>query len=436
MSDTFVLDTDRAKLVFGLAWHALLDAPPAKAGRRIALQRRATHMSVAGSAPASVGLAFLGGTLGRAKELHSAAQVVARMFPEGTYTLALELNSGLFWLVGVHEGAVIARTDTLHSDLAQVRSLMAELAQAYPQLIELGSAGAPLAPTLSDIKSAICSEALLVKVRSVRAIWAGFLLVASLLVASFCWPYRNGPAVDSDIHASDVHLPVALNSAVGTTTAPALTLHGKAGLLGLLNNFYKLPVRIENWLLERAECLDAAQMWQCEAHFKRAADDASNAAFLRAAPSSWRIDFPSLDTAYVQWTEQASSASLHGSVLVGKDDNNRLLFSRLQAISKAFQRIDIGVSRPLEEQLPNDAAHYLTRSLHIEGPLRSFSLLPPYAEGMGWSKAVLWHRPTYQLDAQNSQLVFSLSGALYETTMPDHASGDNANGSISASVPY
>lgn len=435
MSEIFVLNTDRAKLVFGLAWHALLDAPPAKAGRRMARQRRATHMTVSGFAHASVGLAFLDQRLRRSKGLHSAAQVVARMFPEGTYTLALELNSGIFWLVGVHEGAVIARTDTLHGDLAQVRSLLSELAQAYPQLIELGSDGAPLAPTLSEIELAICSEALLVKVRPTYTLWFGFLLVASLLVVSLHWPYRQTSLGNSHEHTAEMQLPLALNSTVATTSVSSITLHGKAGLLELLDNFYTLPLRIERWSLERAECLDAVQLWQCEAYFKRGADNASSAAFLRAAPSSWKVDFPSLDTAYIQWAKKNISTSLHEGPLADKADNDRLLFSGLQAISKVFQRIDIGVSHPLKPQGVGSAPQFMTRSLYIEGPLRSFSLLPPYAHGMGWSKAVLWHRPTNQFDAQNSQLVFSLSGTLYETTMPDYASDDDANGSVSASLP-
>ncbi len=427
MTDPLVLAAGRAQLIFGLEWHALLDAAPAKAGRRLARQRRATHMALSGSAAASVGLAFLGGAQRRATGLHSAAQAVASMFPQGTYTLMLEVDTGVYWLVGVHEGAVIARTDVLHCDTALVRTLIAELTMAYPHLVELGSPNAPSAPTLSDIESAVSSKTLLLKVRSARSFGIGLCLAFGLLLSALYGPFNTRHTTESDRVVRDGQFAPGFTALQPSTASPGVRVHGQAGLDGLLHVFYSLPVQADDWVLQHAACLDAAQSWQCTAHYHRAAHSASNAAFLRAMPSSWRVDFPSLETAHVHWSTQAFTAALHADMLAHKADNDRLLFSRLQAISKAFQRIDIGISTPVVEQIHEGGPQYQRRSLHIDGPLRSFSFLPPYAAGMAWTKAELRHQPIDRADAQSSRFVFSLSGALYETTKPNLAADEYAS---------
>lgn len=435
MTDPFVFTAGYAPLIFGLEWHALLDTSPAKAGRRLARQRRATHMALSGSAAASVGLAFLGGAQRRATGLHSAAQAVASMFPQGTYTLTLEVDAGVHWLVGVHEGAVIARTDVLHRDTALVRSLMTELAMAYPHLLELGSPNAPSAPTLADIESAVSSKTLLFKVRSARSLRVGFCLAFGLLLSALYGPFHNRHSTDTDRAGRDGQFSSGLTALHPSTASPDVRVHGETGLDGLLHVFYSLPVRADDWVLQYAACMDAVQSWQCTAHYHRAAHSASNAAFLRAIPSSWRVDFPSLELAHVHWSTQASTAPLHANILADKADNDRLLFSRLQAISKAFQRIDVGVSTPVVEQIREGGPQYQRRSLHIDGPLRSFSFLPPYAAGMAWTKAELRHQPIDRADARNSRFVFSLSGALYETTMPELASDEYASRPEFVAVP-
>lgn len=414
MTETSVLATGHERLAFGLDWYALLDAAPASAGRRLARQRRASHMTLSGPAAASVGLAFLAGARRRARGMHSAAQAVACMHPEGTFSLTLEISPGLVWMVGVHEGAVIARTDSLHHDASLVRPLVRELAQAYPNLIELGAPHAPPAPTLAAIEAAVSSQTALTRVRPVRRHIAGACLVGGVLAAVLHGAHSSRqPVVAGDMAGGGP--PLALMSDPSSALLPAVTLHGVEGLAGLLKVFYGLPVHRQGWVLGHAECLDVAGAWQCAAHYQRESESASSDAFLHAVPPSWTVDFPSLDAARVNWRAHAVAAPLHTSPVAGKADNDRHLFSHLQAVRKAFQHIDIGMSHPVAGRAGGLEVQYLRRALQFEGPLRSFSLLAPYAAGMGWNKAVLWHRSGVRPDVRHSRLVLSLSGALYET---------------------
>src|SRR5690606_7656985 len=52
--------------------------------------------------------------------------------------LRMALRPGLIWLVAVHEGLVIARTDRLFDDPEPADRLLAELKLAYPGLIVAG----------------------------------------------------------------------------------------------------------------------------------------------------------------------------------------------------------------------------------------------------------------------------------------------------------
>src|SRR5690606_38977494 len=79
---------------------------------------------------------------------------VAQLFSAGTIALLLELGGAGFWLVAVHEGAVVARTDRLFDSSADAQLVLSELRQSYPQLVLLGDAQAPAQPGLGAIEAA------------------------------------------------------------------------------------------------------------------------------------------------------------------------------------------------------------------------------------------------------------------------------------------
>src|SRR5690606_9681448 len=88
------------------------------------------------------------------KLLHSAAQNVAQLFASGTIALVLEIEFAGCWLVAVHDGVVVARTDRLYSKKEDADCVLDELKQAYPHLVILGAPHAPALPTLEDIEAA------------------------------------------------------------------------------------------------------------------------------------------------------------------------------------------------------------------------------------------------------------------------------------------
>ena len=152
MSDILILPVASASLAFGLDWLPLLDGRADRMAYRVARRHRASHLVAAGSFAAAVGLAHLSprGT-GRGAPLHSAAQNMARLFPAGTVALLMALDESCHWLVAVHEGTVVARTDKIHACADDARESLEELRQAFPQLMLLDESQAP---SLRDIAAA------------------------------------------------------------------------------------------------------------------------------------------------------------------------------------------------------------------------------------------------------------------------------------------
>src|SRR3546814_13669424 len=102
----------------------------------------------------SVGLLALKPGRSQKKELYSAAQNVAALFATGTFALLLELERIGYWLVAVHEGAVVARTDRFYLSREDAGQVLDELRLAYPHLLVLGAPNAPAMPSLATLETA------------------------------------------------------------------------------------------------------------------------------------------------------------------------------------------------------------------------------------------------------------------------------------------
>src|SRR5690606_37592453 len=162
MTEALVLQVGKVSLVLGLEWFALLDEGGGRAARRLARRHRATHMIATGHAAGAVGVVALPQYRGRNHTraprnarpapsdsiLHSAAMLFARQFPAGTVAALIEVSPGLLWLIAVHEGVVVARTDRLYVDAAAALGAMAELKLAYPHLVTPGEGATPAVPGL------------------------------------------------------------------------------------------------------------------------------------------------------------------------------------------------------------------------------------------------------------------------------------------------
>jgi len=449
MSESLILEAGPIHLAFGMRWFAVLAERPRKAARRLGRQFHATHVAHAGTTPSVVGLAWLG----NAGSVYSAAQAVAMRYPSGSVALRMALRPGLIWLVAVHEGLVIARTDRLFDDPEPADRLLAELKLAYPGLIV---AGETPAIGLADLAQMAQSAGQAGQISALRRLRRPLPRPVSIL---FCvlglaavLPGIYGGDVAARLGRMDDDSPDAVTvaslyaaRAAGIEPTPPL-VHGIAGLKGLLDTFHAVPLRPAGWRLSHAYC-DAGDdsIWRCAAHYERDAAQASNAGlfgyFESICPGTtrqdasigvvaqachWpglRIAFASLDQAHVSWRPDVRAVALTQTRPMGNANNDRQLLSALQGVRGAFS--DIQVGEPLALQMaapPDDAARngqadasgYRSRSLHISGPLRSAALLLEHASFIGWRRAELRHLDVDAPDIRRSRLHFTLQGLLYE----------------------
>lgn len=431
MDDALILPVSSCSLVFGLDWLPLLSGRAARMAYRTARQRRATHLVIAGEAAGAIGFASVRGRqFGRHTALHSAAQNLARLYGSGTVALLMELADGHHWLVAVHEGAVVARTDKVFRCPGQAGQGLGELKQAFPQLTVLGEGQSPAAPSLAALAAASDRHSRLLRVArsySRLPLPVQCLLLAAVLVFLLlrAWAVLR-PAAPIARPVPPVDAGQAWRDAT-EQAGRAIAVHGVQGTRTVLDSLYQLPVRISGWSFVNAECQpEAIGHWHCRARYRRVDPKASNETLLEKAPPSWLIDFVSIDQAEPAWRIQTIAQSLMHAQIRSAVHNERHLWSSLQAIQPAFSRLQLGRPLPLAVAVPRDAQGkpvlrpkhlqaYTARQVRFEGPLRSVSVLLPYTESISWKKMTLSLHDARPVDVRTSRLHVSFHGDLYET---------------------
>lgn len=442
MSQALVLSFSTAMLVFGLEWYPLIGADHGRLARRIARKHRASHVVFSGPSAAAVGVARLRREhTHRGPVLHSAAQCVAQLHPEGTLALMHDIAEAGVWLVAVHDGAVVAGTDKVLASREEAELLVEELSAAYPgmRIIKVGDAAG--APMLAELSSACAPPARLQPLSRWRP-WLpwpvqclALALVLALLVPRAWSMLGRDSAAPKAAHAGDSL--TAWQQAI-TASAKRHIVHGVSGTRALLNIFFDLPVHPGGWTLHQAECNAKGQQWLCQATFHRRRQDASNDSLLAALPREGVVEFPTLDQAVRQWHAATHGLPLAGYRVRSRVHTESVIYTGLQGIRPGFGQLQAGKPYSLPLTVPLDAqgaalarpagiTSYGARSLQISGPLRSATLLLPHAQSMAWKKAVLTLRHTDKPDLTRSALVLALHGVLYET--------DNATDPLSAEDP-
>jgi hypothetical protein len=363
------------------------------------------------------------------KSLFSAGQNLARIFPSGTFMMLLELDQAGYWLVAVHGGAVVARTDSVYRAPEDAALMLDELRRAYPHIVMLGEPGAPVPPPLAAIEAASSAQSRLQRIARWSSIcpWPiqGFIVA---LVLALLLPRLWG-AVNEPVQGKPPALPVDVRQAWKQAVARSAHqryVHGSKGYAALLQALYRLPGMIGGWKLLRAECVPGGAQWQCQADYERRHPYASNDTFMRRAPAGWQPAFTSMEQASVAWRVAEFSVPLLGRHLSPAADNDRQLLSQFQALRPAFASLSVGKSSPLalvppldHEGLPmarpSDLPIYLSRSFRVAGPLRSGSLLIPLAGSFSWTRAKLTLHDIPVPALKSSRLVLTLEGVLYET---------------------
>lgn len=424
MSSVETIERDGIVLVFGLEWFPLIGHRPERQALALARQQKATRHVMCSGGAVSVGL--LRGRWRRhdLKRLRSAAAIFARMHPEGSVAAQMALPDGRRWLVGVHEGAVMARTDNFHSGHGSLEATLQMLREAHPGL------------TLRDAQTSACEllDRLFDAARDDGALSANgglcatpFLsAVAALACAGLAWHLGWGmlAAAPAGEGAAAVDAELAWRRAV-TEAAETHVVHGVAGLQAALDAMYALPSVLAGWSLQSAECRPHSREWRCRARFLRR-NDADNGGFLSAAPPHWTLAFDPLNGVDVGWSLPMTALPLTQVDVRRPRENERHLVSALQAMEPAFSELRLDAPQAITPRVPVDAENrpiarprsvigHQQRVIRVQAPLRSLSLLLPEARHMSWNRIALQVADLDTPTLRGSGLRVSMSGVLYET---------------------
>ncbi|TAL81149.1 MAG: hypothetical protein EPN46_05995 [Candidimonas sp.] len=426
MNDVLILPGASVSLVFGLDWLPLINGRARRLAPRIARQRGATHWVCSGDAAAAVGMARLKLTRAqRRQRLGSAAQAVAQLRATGTIALLLELGPARYWLVAVHEGAVVARTDKLFPSRLHASDVLTELEQAYPQLQVLD--GAPDAIDLPILEAASTVDTRLLPLDRWRPLlprpvqW----FVLSMVLIGLLPRLWRAVAPAPKVHAAGPFDPYRAWSDALEQASRGIVVHGVQGTRAALISLHDAPVQIAGWFLTHAMCMPQVGGWRCQARYDRRGAQAGNDGLLAHAPAAWAVEFTSIDQALLVWNIALVKVPLAQHDLKSSVHNERHLFTALQSIQPAFTQMQLGKPQAIKVIEPRDAAGrtppkpaglpgYSLRPVHIAGPLRSGSLLLPHTEAISWKKIAMSVRDTPQLGLRSSRLTISFQGDLYE----------------------
>lgn len=418
---TEIVEHNGTALVFGMEWLPLLGESAGKQARTLAARRRAGYRAVTSGAVASVGL--LQDRLPRRmrRSTHSPAAAFAMQYPGRTIAAVLRLPSGSDWLVAVHEGVIMTRTDQLHHDEAGIAATLELLRQAYPALELLDTATFPL---LDDLARIAAQDGELTRVhdappRAATVVAGGLVLAlaAGLLARGSPW------FGESTIQASTID-PVLAWDLAETAAAKQHVVHGVAGTRAAIEALLDVPVSVAGWRLVQVDCSPRGDQWQMMARYRReAAGD--NRRFIEAARPEWSIAFKPMEEASASWSVAMHALPLDAVVLNRPRRNETRLFSALQAMLPAFSELRLERPQPLPVTAPLDTegrpiprpagiASRQHRAVKVQAPLRSVSLLLPETVHMTWHRIVLQVLPVEQPSLRNSGLRVSLSGVLYE----------------------
>ncbi len=431
-----ILQRDDTSLVFGMEWFPLLGDNTPKQAQALARRRRASHWVLAAGAAASVGLMRGAGLRGEPTRLYSAAAIFAGLYPVGTVVAVTRLPQDRLWLVAVHEGAVMARTDQLHDGEASVQDTIRLLREAHPGLVVHDESRMP-AGLLDALFQAAHKGAQVLRNHS--RVWRGvaIVLVAGGVALWFTRAWWN--ATEASLQAQQPD-PVQAWAQAVAMSARSHSVHGVAGLKAALDALYELPVYLAGWMLKQAECRPGTAHWNCRAVYRRN-EEGDNESLMDAALPQWSLSFEPLEGAVANWAVPlpalpASEIKLHGS-----RHNEARLVSALQSMLPAFMELRLegaqrlAVAAPLDAQQrpiprPREIPVYQRRPVRLQAPLRSLSLLLPETGHMSWDKILLELGEVDHPSIRHSGLRVSLSGVLYEIDDSDDSSA--ATGLVSA----
>ncbi|QIM49908.1 type 4b pilus protein PilO2 [Pusillimonas sp. DMV24BSW_D] len=432
MKESLLKSVAGKTLAFGLEWLPLIESLGRREARRRAGRYRASHFVLASDKTAAVGLANISRrkASGMNREVvFSAAQNVATLYQSGTWVVCLNLAPDCWWLVAVHEGVVVIRTDILASDPESFDAVVVELRRAYPRMAYLQSGRDKDAPSLG-LLAQHAGQASMLQAR--RRTWVGVsvwisvtivaLVVGLVIFASFS---ATESAADSEILAATTQSHERRWRAAQEAALDRVFVHGVQGTQRLLEALYGVAVTPSGWRLKQVECLPARQLWHCVAQFLRRHPATDVQALESALPASWTLEPRDLDRVSAIWSVPYLELTLAQMHIATAAESRKTWLGILQRSSIAFDRIIWGEAKPFAIAAPIDPqgnvlprpdglTTYQSRSLQLSGPLRSYVLLLADLNAIRWSRARLSLKDKIVPGARASQLHLLLEGEFHE----------------------
>lgn len=417
-------------LVFGMEWFPLIGGQPERQARALARQQRASHRVVCGGGAVSVGLLRSRRRRKEHRRLCSAAAAFASLHPTGTVAAQWVLPDGRRWLVGVHEGAVMARTDNLHDASVPIHDTLRLLQEAHPGLVLHDASRAP-----SEFLDALFDAArqhgeLMPEGRLTGASTAllAVLIAGAGLAALAGHGLLPGRAGNRPPAVQDAH---AIWRDAIESAARGHLVHGVAGLQAALDAMQEVPVVVAGWQLARVECRPRSRQWHCRARYRRG-PAADNDGFIAGAAPHWTLAFDPLEGAQASWSREMPAMSLARVNVRRRRENEARLVSALQAVVPAFSELRLEAPQALPLRVPLDAQQrpiprppgvvgHQRRGVRVQAPLRSLAMLLPEVAHMSWDRIVLEVGDADLPSLRSSGLRVSMSGVLYETEDGDDA---------------
>lgn len=421
---------DGKVLVFGMDWLPLLGSDVRQQALVKARRHHASHFVVASEHAAAMGLVQLPAAIEhRSQPHHSAAQALASLYPSGTMVALIGIGPALWWLVALHEGAVVARTDLLFSAAGDAAPIVADLRAAYPQTRYVqGEHDQPGLPGLPELSRAADDRALLQRVAYSRRWFQVAAVAAAGLLVVLAWSGQLA-MLFGQTKATAVPLTSAQQwqawERARSLLADNIQVHGVAGMQAVLESLHRVPVAVVGWQLGQADCRPQRTGWRCTAAYRRAARDADNQGFMGAAPQTWQLRFPTVDSVEADWDIAPALTRLSDSPVDDALYSQKHWLSSLQHISAAFVVLKatdasvVPLPAPVDDQgqsipRPESFRLYQRRQLQVDGPLRSFSVLLPNLTGVRWHRLTLTLRALEYPTLTQSRLNLTATGERYE----------------------
>ena len=195
----------------------------------------------------------------------------------------------------------------------------------------------------------------------------------------------------------------------------------------MFSTIHRLPLMIQGWVFRSARCQATNSGWDCSALYSRSDPMATNADFNALVPQGWQAEFKPLNEAVLSWELDGVSVPLAVQHVPRIRHVDTVLTSTLQRLQPLFSQVLLGAPEVLAVPPPTDengasiaptsqVPSIRRRSLSLNGPLRSFSLLPDYTNAalVAWTGFSLHAEPGRKPDTTVSALTAQLQGFIYE----------------------